>query len=100
VVETKIDSIHARLKKIERVIEGTLEDKGLKERFHGVEAEVQRLVTYIGWIDQQFKTDFFKAKEPKFSLSQSQDGPTVPAVALPILAAAAIVALIVYWLLR
>lgn len=100
VIEQQMRSVEARLKKIEMTIEGTLDDKGLKERFHYVETEIKRLVDYMGWIDGQFKSDFFKAKEPRFSLPPGVVDNAAIAYTLPIAAVVAVIGFVLWVLLK
>jgi len=97
VLETQMSVVNARLKKIERTIEGTLTEKGLKERYTWVETEVQRLVQYMASIDRQLKGDYFQEKEAKFSASPTPVHPNNQGAAVAIAIVAAIVGFGILW---
>ena len=99
VLEQRARATEARLKKIESLIEGTLTHQGLQVRFHGVEAEIKRLVDYMGWIDRQFKSEFFKDKEVRFSQDEPASDLNWWVVFIAVLGVG-VVALITAWLLQ
>lgn len=66
VLETKVDSAHARLKRVEAIVFGTLDNAGLKERFHYADTEIIRIQKFLEFIDKQFKTGLIKGGKLTF----------------------------------